>query len=72
MSWNSFGPMFAGDIRRQRVWRMRGLRQWRWHLDEMYVKLNGEMVYLWRAVDHEGEILESYITTTRDKKAELR
>nr|WP_277753740.1 DDE-type integrase/transposase/recombinase [Sphingomonas oligophenolica] len=41
---------------------MRGFRHWRWHLDEMYVKLNGEMVYLWRAVDHEGEILESYIT----------
>jgi len=34
-------------------------RHWRWRLDEMYVKLNGEMVYLWRAVDHEGEILES-------------
>jgi putative transposase len=42
------------------------------HLNEMYVKLNGEMVYLWRAVDHEGEILESYITTTRDKDAALR
>ncbi|CAM3332649.1 DDE domain-containing protein [Sphingomonas antarctica] len=37
----------------------------------MYVKLNGEMVYLWRAVDHEGEILESYITRTRDKQAAL-
>ena len=55
------------DIRRQRVSRMRGFRHWRWHLDEMYVKLNGEMVYLWRAVDQEGEILESYITKTRDK-----
>ncbi|MET0587797.1 MAG: DDE-type integrase/transposase/recombinase [Novosphingobium sp.] len=33
---------------------MRGLRHWRWHLDEMYVRLNGEMIYLWRAVDHEG------------------
>jgi putative transposase len=53
--WNRFGPMFAADIRRQRISRMRGFRQWRWHLDEMYVKLNGEMVYLWRAVDHEGE-----------------
>ncbi len=63
--------MFAGDIRRQRVSAMRGFRQWRWHLDEMYVKLNGEMVYLWRAVDHEGEILESYITRTRDKDAAL-
>ena len=69
--WNRFGPMFAGDIRRQRVSRMRGFRQWRWHLDEMYVKLNGEMVYLWRAVDQEGEILESYITKTRDKDAAL-
>ena len=38
--WNRFGPMFAGDIRRQRVSAMRGFRQWRWHLDEMYVKLN--------------------------------
>ena len=37
----------------------------------MYVKLNGEMVYLWRAVDQEGEVLESYITKTRDKAAAL-
>jgi putative transposase len=50
---------------------MRGYRQWRWHLDEMYVKLSGEMVYLWRAIDHEGEILESYVTKTRDKSAAL-
>jgi putative transposase len=50
---------------------MRGFRQWRWHLDEMYVKLNGEIVYLWRAVDHEGEILESFVTKKRDKYAAL-
>ena len=37
----------------------------------MYVKLNGEMVYLWRAIDHEGEVLESYVTRTRDKGAAL-
>ena len=48
---------------------MRGFRHWRWHLDEMCVKLNGEMAYLRRAVDHEGEVLESYITKTRDKDA---
>jgi putative transposase len=70
--WNRFGPMFAGDIRRQRVSRMKGFRHWKWHLDEMYVKLNGEMVYLWRAVDHEGEVLESYVTKKRDKSAALR
>jgi len=69
--WNRFGPLFAGDIRRARVSRMRGFRHWRWHLDEMYVKLNDEMVYLWRAVDHEGEVLESYVTRTRDKVAAL-
>ncbi|WP_423141672.1 IS6 family transposase [Parablastomonas sp. CN1-191] len=71
MWWNRFGPLFAGDIRRQRVSRLRGFRQWRWHLDEMYVKLNGEMVYLWRAVDQEGEILESFVTRKRDKAAAL-
>ena len=63
--WNRFGPLFAGEIRRKRVNRMRGFRHWRWHLDEMYVKLNGETVYLWRAVDHEGKILESYVTRTQ-------
>ncbi|AZI35236.1 putative transposase [Caenibius tardaugens NBRC 16725] len=70
--WNRFGPLFAADIRRQRVQRMRGFRHWRWHLDEMYVRLNGEMVYLWRAVDHEGEVLESYVTKKRDKSAAFR
>jgi len=70
--WNRFGPLFAADVRRQRVNRMRGFRQWKWHLDEVYVKINGEMHYLWRAVDQEGEILESYVTKTRDKKAALR
>ena len=69
--WNRFGPLFAADIRRQQVNRMCGFRQWRWHLDEMYMKLNGEMVYLWRAVDHEGEILESFVTRKRDKSAAL-
>jgi len=70
--WNSFGPMFAADVRRQRVSRMKGFRQWKWHLDEVFVKINGEMHYLCRAVDQAGEILESYVTKTRDKKAALR
>ena len=67
--WNRFGPMFAADIRQQRVSRMRGFRHWCWHLDEVFVKINGERHYLWRAVDHEGEILESYVTRKRDKAA---
>ena len=69
--WNRFGPMFASEIRKQRVQAMRAYRHWRWHLDEVYVKINGEMHYLWRAVDHEGEVLESYVTKTRDKAAAL-
>ncbi len=69
--WNRFGPMFAGEIRSRRASYMRGFRQWRWHFDEMYVKINGEMHYLWRAVDHEGEVLESFATKARDKAAAL-
>lgn len=38
--WNRFGSLFAGEIRGQRISRMQGFRHWRWHLDEMYVKLN--------------------------------
>lgn len=49
---------------------MRSVR-WRWHLDEIFVKINGERYYLWRAVDHEGEVLESFVTKARDKKAAL-
>ena len=51
---------------------MRVFRHWKWHLDEAYVRINGEMHRLWRAVDHEGEILESYVTKTRHKAAALR
>ena len=70
--WNRFGPIFAAEIRRKRVDRMSQCRKWKWHLDEMYVKINGEMNYLWRAVDHEGEVLESFVTKTRDRKAALK
>jgi len=69
--WNRFGPLFAADIRRQRVSRMKGFRHWRWHLDEVFVKINGERHYLWRAVDHEGEVLESFVTKKRDRFAAL-
>lgn len=64
--------MFAGEIHRKRVQHMRHFTHWRWHLDEVYLKINGEMRYLWRAVDHEGEVLESFVTTTRDKASALK
>jgi len=43
-----------------------------WHLDEVFVKINGEMHYLWRAVDHESEVLESYVTKRRYRKVALK
>ena len=70
--WNRFGPMFAAEIRRKRANRMRATPQWQWHLDEMFVKINGEQYYLWRAVDHEGEVLEAFVSKRRDKKAALK
>ncbi|MCU4652637.1 IS6 family transposase [Roseibacterium sp. SDUM158016] len=69
--WYRFGPTFASEIRKRRIEGMRSSR-WRWHLDEMFVKINGERHYLLRAVDHEGEVLESFVTKTRDKKAALK
>ena len=70
--WNRFGPMFAAEIRKKRVAQMRGYVQWRWHLDEVFVKINGKLRYLWRAVDHEGEVLETVVTAKRDKAAALK
>src|SRR5210317_230769 len=70
--WNRFGPLFAAEVRRKRVDQMRSGTHWKWHLDEVFVKINGERHYLWRAVDHEGEVLESYVTKKRDKKAALK
>lgn len=69
--WLRFGPKFAAEIRKKRIEGGRSSK-WRWHLDEVFVKINGEMHYLWRAVDHEGEVLESLVTKTRDKKAALK
>ena len=70
--WNRFGPIFAAEIRRKRVSQMRTYSNWQWHLDEVFVKINGETHYLWRAVDHEGEVLESFVTKRRDRKAALK
>ena len=67
--WNRFGPLFAAEIRKKRVRQMRACSNWQWHLDEVFVKINGETHYLWRAVDHEGEVLESYVTKRRDRTA---
>ena len=69
--WNRFGPMFAREIRKKRMHPNPNHSNWKWHLDEVFVKINGETHYLWRAVDHEGEVLEAYVTKRRDRKAAL-
>ena len=68
---NRFGPMFNAEIRKRRV-HQRSYSNWRWHLDEVFVKINGETHYLWRAVDHEGEVLEGFTTKRRHCKAALK
>src|ERR1700760_581029 len=62
--WNRFGPMFAKEIKKKRIQGMPGCPQWRSHLDEVFVKINGEQHYLWRTVDHESEVLEAVATKT--------
>jgi putative transposase len=69
--WNRFGPLFAKEIRRKRMHPIPNHSNWKWHLDEVFVKINGETHYLWRAVDHEGEVLESFVSRRRDRKAAL-
>ena len=64
--------MFAAEIRKRRIQKLRAHSNWQWHLDEVFVKINGETHYLWRAVDHEGEVLESYVTKRCDRKAALK
>ena len=63
--------MFAAEIRKRRVGAMRTSR-WRWHLDEVFVKINGVQHCLRRAVDHEGEVLEAFVSKTRDRAAALK
>ena len=63
---NHFGPMIAGDLRRRRP-----RPHSTWHLDEVFVKIDGRLVYLWRAVDAEGEVLDVLVQSKRDKRAAL-
>src|SRR6266851_3460780 len=62
-----FGPGFARRLRRSRP-----RPSDRWHLDEMVIRIAGKRMYLWRAVDHEGEVLDMLVQRRRDKQAALR
>jgi len=69
--WNRFGPIFAKEIRKKRIHPAANYSNWRWHLDEVFVKINYELHYLWRAVDHAGEVLEVFVTKRRNRRAAL-
>jgi len=64
---NHFGSKIAADLRNRRP------RPYTvWHLDEVYLKIDGRLVYLWRAVDGEGEVLDVLVQTKRNKAAALK
>src|SRR5712671_2743248 len=62
-----FGTIIARRLRRGRP-RPSG----RWHLDEVFVSINGRQLYVWRAVDSEGEVLDVLVQPKRDRKAALK
>ena len=64
---NHFGRMVAADLRKRRA-----KPHTTWHLDEVYLKIDGRMVYLWRAVDAAGEVLDVLVPTRRNKRAALK
>ncbi len=64
--------MFAAEIRRKRVQQLCAFSKWQGHGDEVIVKVNGKLHYLWRAVDHEGEVLETVDIKRRNKPAALK
>src|SRR5476651_736205 len=64
---NHFGPKIAANLRNRRP-----KPHTIWHLDEVYLKIDGRMVYLWRAVDAEGEVLDVLVQTRRNKQAALK
>ncbi len=69
--WNKFGPLFVKEIREKRLHPVPHHSNRKWYFDEVFVKINGETYYLWSAVDHEGEILEAFVSKRRDRKAAL-
>src|SRR5476649_828652 len=64
---NHFGPMIAADLRKRRP-----KPDTTWHLDEVYLKIDGRIFYLWRAVDAEGEVLDVLVQSRRNKRAALK
>ena len=67
--WNRFGNLFAKDIKKKAHF---SGSNWRWHIDQVFVKINGELHYLWRAVDQKGTVLDCYVSKKRDQRTALK
>jgi len=66
--WNNLGPRLSKELKKKR---RHAPSKWRWHIDEVFIKINGKLHYLWRAIDHEGTVLDCYVTKRRDQGADL-
>ena len=67
--WNKLGPTVAKELKKKRT---HTPSKWRWHLDEVFVKINGKIHYLWRAIDHEGTVIDCFVSKRRNKRAALK
>ena len=67
--WNKLGPTVAKELKKKRT---HAPSKWRWHLDEVFVKINGKIHYLWRAIDHEGTVIDCFVSKRRNKRAALK
>lgn len=67
--WYKFGTTFSKEVKKKTH---SPVSQWRWHVDEIFVKINGELHYLWRAVDQEGTVIDCYVSKKRNKREALK
>jgi len=66
--WNKLGPLVSKKLKKKQP----APSKWRWHIDEVFIKINGQMHYLWRAVDHEGTIIDCYVSKRRNRHAAFK
>ena len=67
--WTKLGPVVARELKKKR---QHAPSKWRWHIDEVFVKINGVTHYLWRAIDQEGTVIDCYVSRRRNKRAALK
>ena len=67
--WNKFGILFAKDLKKKAA---HCYSHWRWHIDEVFVKITGKTYYFWRAIDHEGAVLDCFVSKKQDRKSALK